>query len=170
MKVLKQAITISSFILKAANDKQFLTTGFKKMQNIALERLFSAQPGVAIVKYWQGVVEMVLRGTAIVSFSDTILKAVLQFFVKQVLAFISFAITARVVTLLNAVIQSLHPFIYSGYYTARNSAGWLIFVQLVAMLYEGLVIALRFINFNFVNAYSKIAFIVVRIFSWQLYS
>lgn len=81
----------------------------------------------------------------------------LKVFLKQVLGFISFILTAHVLTILN----TRHQY----YLNARDSAGWLVFVELVVMIYEGLAFTLRFINFNSINAFSKIAFIVVRVLS-----
>ncbi len=45
--------------------------------------------------------------------------------------------------------------------SARAAAGWIIFVGLVAMIFEGLVIALRFINFRLVNSNITVFLIVV---------
>ena len=46
--------------------------------------------------------------------------------------------------------------------TAKESAGWLIFLALVAMLYEVLIITVRFVNFSFLDMFNRVAFIVVR--------
>lgn len=43
-----------------------------------------------------------------------------------------------------------------------GSAGWLVFVSLVVMIYEGIVIIARFVNFNFINNFTPIVFCVVR--------
>ena len=48
---------------------------------------------------------------------------------------------------------------------APGSAGWLIFATLVTMILQGLIIAIRLLNFGFMSDNSKIVHIVV---SWNV--
>ena len=50
--------------------------------------------------------------------------------------------------------------------TSKNLAGWVIFTAIMSMVYEGVVIALRFVNVDKVNDYIGVFFIAV---SLQLY-
>ena len=52
---------------------------------------------------------------------------------------------------------------------ARAAAGWTIFVGVVALLYELLFIACRFLNFPFMTKYRQIFLIVVSIINLYLY-
>ena len=44
---------------------------------------------------------------------------------------------------------------------ARGAAGWVIFVGLMAMIVEGIIIALRFLNFRLINLFITIFYVVV---------
>ena len=45
--------------------------------------------------------------------------------------------------------------------TSKNLAGWVIFTAIMSMVYEGVVIALRFVNVDKVNDYIGVFFIAV---------
>ncbi|KAL5466884.1 hypothetical protein EMCRGX_G031041 [Ephydatia muelleri] len=84
------------------------------------------QPGIDILKSWQGIVEIALRSTA------------------TVLAFV-LIIPAGVTQ------TAAYPLSVGG--PSYSAAGWLLFVTIVAMLIEGVIIALRFLNLALVQQY-----------------
>lgn len=45
--------------------------------------------------------------------------------------------------------------------TARAAAGWVIFVGVIAFIYESLFIVIRFLNFTFMTTYRQICLIIV---------
>lgn len=51
--------------------------------------------------------------------------------------------------------------------STRAACGWLIFVGVIALLYEALVIVLRFLNIGIVNYNIKLFLIVVSSYSTQ---
>ncbi len=61
----------------------------------------------------------------------------------------------------NAVTTAIFYRYYYHHFSARDTAGWLIFVAIVVMLYEAAVITVRFVNFNLINAFHKVACVVV---------
>ena len=48
--------------------------------------------------------------------------------------------------------------------SAPDAPGLLVFTALTIMLYEGLAVTMRFINFHFINAFNKAALALVRMY------
>ena len=50
-----------------------------------------------------------------------------------------------------------------------SASGWIIFVAIAVLVIEGVILAIRFLNFGFVESYSTIVFIVVSLRSCSMY-
>ena len=78
----------------------------------------------------------------------------------QILAFATLVSSSNAANILGKACRNT---VYHRFCNLESSAGFLVFVSLVVMIYEAAVIAARFLNFSFINVYSKVVSIVVSV-------
>jgi hypothetical protein len=101
--------------------------------------LLKPSPSIAVIKFAQGIIELIGRGVCLVVIF---------------LAFLSSAIAIEQIQgLTNSNIN---------FGATQAAAGWTIFLWLMSSIYEIFIVASRFLNFGFMMEYRKIYLIVVR--------
>lgn len=103
--------------------------------------MFGPSPSITIVTFWQGIVEILLRG------------------ISGVIAFICIITAAVSLSDLDISSTNLEFFdnAFSGFENtvdlSRSACGFLIFIAIVVIVIEGLIIAQRFLNFGIVHKF-----------------
>lgn len=122
-----------------------------------IKDVLDPHPSLAIVQFWQGKVELVLRSAVIVLCFITFICAAVASS-NTTFSFNSVPSGNQTITDLLALRDSTH-----------GLAGWVIFCCFVGMIYEGIVIGLRFLNLAVLDQYIGI-FLITDIVIHVLFS